>query len=202
LLALAAGASTLCAGHARAGGPFGIDHEVALDERGIWGRQYQTALENGVIVFELASALWEGSDSKLGKTSWEAVDSSAISAVAAVALKRALGRARPAQENDPNAWFKGSCCESFPSGEVTLQASFVTPFIANYARDNAWIWALELLPAYDAMARVKSRAHWQSDVLAGWALGSGIGYWSATRSVPISVEILPRAVTVGISKRF
>ncbi len=66
-----------------------------------------------------------------------------------------------------------------PSGEVTLQASFVTPFIVNYADRNPWVWALEVLPAYDAAARVKEGAHWQSDVLAGWALGTTVGYFAA-----------------------
>ena len=62
---------------------------------------------------------------------------------------------------------QGRCCDSFPSGEVTLQASFVTPFIANYARDYPWVWALEALPAYDALARLKTQEHWQTDVIAG-----------------------------------
>jgi len=30
-------------------GPFGIDHELALDQRGIWARKYQTGLEYGVV---------------------------------------------------------------------------------------------------------------------------------------------------------
>jgi hypothetical protein len=34
-----------------------------------------------------------------------------------------------------------------------VQASFVVPFIASYGREYRWIWALELLPAYDAVAR-------------------------------------------------
>ena len=58
-----------------------------------------------------------------------------------------------------NAWFRGGCCESFPSGEVALQGSFVTPFIANYYKENPWIWGLEVLPVYDALARLKSQAH-------------------------------------------
>ena len=87
-------------------------------------------------------------------------------------MKYAFSRARPYQGNNPNAWFKGSGNQSFPSGEVTLQASFVTPFIANYGRQDPWIWALEALPVYDAFARLKSQAHWQTDVIAGWALGT------------------------------
>jgi undecaprenyl-diphosphatase len=185
-----------------AGGPLGIDHELPLDQSGIWGRNYQTGLEYTVIAAEVAGSLWLGSDDKLGRTFWQTIDASAVSAIGAVLLKRGFSRARPTQGNDPNEWFKGSCCESFPSGEVTLQASFVTPFIANYYRDHPWIWSLELLPAYDAVARLKSQAHWQTDVIAGWMLGTAVGYWSTTRATPISVKILPRGMSVGFYKRF
>jgi len=192
----------LSTGCALAGGPFGIDHELALDQSGIWARKYQTGLEIGTIALELGGALYLGNDTELGHTFWQTVDASAISGVAALALKKAVGRARPTQGNDPNLWFRGSCCESFPSGEVTLQASFVTPFIVNYAKDHPWVWAMELLPIYDGLARLKSQAHWQSDVLAGWVLGTGIAYWSTTWKTPLSVQILPRGVSVGISTRF
>jgi undecaprenyl-diphosphatase len=138
----------------------------------------------------------------LGHTLWQTVDSSVISGVGAQLLKYGFGRPRPYQQNNPNAWFKGSQYQSFPSGEVTLQASFVTPFIANYARQDPWIWSLEILPLYDGLARLKSQAHWQSDVIAGWALGTAVGYWTSTRATPFSVQILPRGLTVGYYKRF
>jgi undecaprenyl-diphosphatase len=86
---------------------------------------------------------------------------------------------------------------------VTLQAAFVTPIILDEtARGDPWIWALELLPVYDGIGRLKQQAHWQTDVLAGWALGTGVGYWSAHRDTPLSVEILPRGFSVGLQKRF
>ena len=183
-------------------GPLGIDHELSLDERGIWARKYQTSLEYGVIAVEISGALWLGNDNELGHTMWQTLDSSIISGVASDILKRTVGRARPDQGNNPNAWFKGSCCESFPSGEVTLQASFVTPLIANYARENPWIWGLEVLPVYDAVARLKSQAHWQTDVIAGWVLGTGVGYWTTTWKTPLTVRLLPGGLSVGLSKRF
>ena len=192
----------LASGHAYGGGPLGIDHEWSLDQSGIWARRYQTGLEYGVVAVEIAGSLWLGNDDALGHTFWQTVDASVISGVGALALKRAFGRPRPYQVDNPNLWFKGSGNESFPSGEVTLQASFVTPFIANYARQNPWVWSLEVLPVYDAIARLKSQAHWQTDVIAGWALGSGVGYWSTTRSIPLSVQILPKGFSVGFSKRF
>jgi undecaprenyl-diphosphatase len=180
----------------------GFDHEWALDQSRIWARKYQTGLEYGVIAVEVAGGLWFGNDDPLGHTFWQTIDASVLSGVGAAVLKRGFGRARPSQGRGPNAWFKGGCCESFPSGEVTLQASFVTPIIANYARQNPWVWSLAALPLYDGIARMKSQAHWQSDVIAGWALGSAVGYWTTTRATPFSVQILPRGVAVGFYKRF
>lgn len=184
------------------GGPFGIDSELPLDQRGIWARSYQNGLQDGVIAAELAGALWFGNDDKLGHTFWQTIDASVVSGAGAQLLKYTFSRARPSQGDDPNQWFKGHGYQSFPSGEVTLQASFVTPFIVNYAKDHPWIWSLELLPVYDAIARLKSQAHWQSDVIVGGLLGTGIGYWATTRDTPVFVEILPRGLSVGIRKRF
>jgi hypothetical protein len=186
----------------RAGDFLGIDHEIALDQHGIWARKYQTALEYGVIATEIGGSLWLGNDDEFGHTLWQTLDASLVSSVAAEALKISFSRARPNQGNRSNQWFKGRCCDSFPSGEVTLQASFVTPFIANYSDTYPWLWALELLPTYDAMARLKSQEHWQTDVIAGWLLGSAAGYWATTRNVPLSVQILPRGISVGFHKRF
>lgn len=177
-----------------------IDHEVALDQSGIWNRNVQLALEYAVIATEVGGALWLGNDNELGHTFWQAGDASAISAVAAQGMKYAFGRQRPNAGQGPNQWFSGG--KSFPSGEVTLQASFVTPFIVNYGRRNPWVWGLELLPLYDSIARVKSQAHWQTDVLAGWALGTAVGYLSTTWQTPLFVQILPHGFAVGFAKRF
>lgn len=118
------------------------------------------AARYGVIAVEIGGALWLGNDDELGHTFWQAIDASVISAIAAQALKHSFSRARPDQGGNPNSWFQGRCCDSFPRGEVTLQVSFVTPLIINYAKDDPWIWALEALPIYDAIARLKSREHW------------------------------------------
>src|ERR1700730_1328898 len=183
------------------GGPLGIDSQLTLDQSGIWARKNQNGLETAVIATEVVGALWLGNDDKLGHTFWQTIDASVISGLSAQALKYATGRPRPYQ-GTANQWFKGNCCQSFPSGEVTLQASFVTPFIINYAKDHPWVWALELLPVYDSIARLKSQAHWQTDVIAGGILGTAIGYWATTRAVPLSVQVLPDGLSVGFNKRF
>ena len=180
----------------------GFDHRVAFDDSGIWSRSTQNILRYGVWVTEIGGALWLGGDDKLGRTFYESFDASVFGTVTSEVAKRAFGRRRPAETPDPNDWFNGSCCKSFPSSEVTLQAAFVTPIIVNYAADHPWVWALELLPAYDAIARVKVQAHWQTDVLAGWALGTGFGYWAAKRNDPFFLQIMPHGIAVGLHTRF
>ena len=180
-----------------------FDHRVTVDQNGIWSRSTQNILRYGVWATEIGGALWLGGDDKLGRTFWETIDSSVFGQVTSEAGKRIFGRRRPSQTDDPNDWFNhGGCCHSFPSSEVTLQASFVTPFIVNYAADNPWVWALEVLPAYDAIARVKSGAHWQTDVLAGWAIGTAFGYWSAKRNDPLFLQLMPGGIAVGLHTRF
>ena len=186
------------------GGPFGIDHEWTYDNSGIWKRGNQEVLEYGLIGGEVVGALWEGGETRFGRTLWQSVDASAASGLVAFAMKYAFSRVRPnASNNDPNLWFKGHGNESFPSGEVTAVSSIVTPLVLEYGHDHPWTYALEALPVYDGIARMKVQAHWASDVIAGFALGTGAG-WLMHRNpnTPYILSIMPHAIYVGINKRF
>ena len=185
-----------------AGGPFGIDQRVNADDSGIWKRRNQLLLAQATAVIVVAGALWEGDQTRLGHTAWQTVDSLAIGAVSAQALKLAFSRSRPTQTDNPNEWFKGHGHKSFPSGEVTEMASAVTPIVLEYGPEHPAVYLLELLPLYDAVARVKARAHWQSDVLAGFVLGTAVGFYAHERRVSIFVEVLPHGVSVGWRTRF
>ncbi|MGA0586094.1 phosphatase PAP2 family protein [Dyella sp. KRB-257] len=184
------------------GGPFGIDHRLHYDNSGIWNRNNQKALMVGSILTVGVGALALGDDSKLGDTFWRSVDSMAITAIATTGMKYGFRRERPSQTASPNQWFKSSGAQSFPSGEVAAISAAVTPFIANYGDDHPAVYALALLPAYDAVARMKVRGHWQSDVLVGAALGTGIGIWSARRHSPLILGWLPGGFRVGFVHRF
>ena len=190
------------AGTAQAGGPIGIDHRLNFDDSGIWKRRNQLILQDVTPLVILAGALWEGDDTRFGHTSWQSIDSMLIGSVAAAGLKLAFSRSRPTQTDDPNQWFKGHGHNSFPSGEVMAITTAVTPFILEYGAEHPAVYALELLPIYDAIARVKVRAHWQSDVLASFLIGTGIGYYAHARSSSITVSVLPGGMTIGWKKRF
>ena len=68
-----------------------------ITNSGIWKRSNQTALLDLLIGGEIAGALWEGGDTRLGKTFWQSIDSSAIGAVSSEALKHIFTRSRPDQ---------------------------------------------------------------------------------------------------------
>ena len=184
------------------GGPFGIDHKVPYDNSGIWARGNQEFLIDATIVTVIGGSLALGDQDKLGDTFWRSFDSMAVSAAAAQAGKWVFQRKRPSQTDNPNEFFKGTQYESFPSGEVAAIAGAVTPFVYAYGRDYPAVYALELLPAYDAIARVKVHGHWQSDVLVGWGIGTGIGIWAARRDSPLILTWLPGGFEVGFVHRF
>jgi undecaprenyl-diphosphatase len=183
-------------------GPFGIDHRLPYDNSGIWQRRNQLVLRDGAVLLVFAGALWEGDDTRLGHTFWQSVDSIALGAVTSEGMKYAFSRSRPAQTDDPNKWFQGRGNKSFPSDEVMIATTAITPFVLEYGSEHPAVWALEILPLYVAVARVKAQAHWQSDVLASFVIGTAIGAYAHSRTSAISVGILPRGVTVGWKKSF
>lgn len=187
---------------ATAGGPFGIDHRIEKDDSGIWKRSNQTNLVAAMMAGEVAASLWEGGETRLGKTSWQAVDATVFSLASAAILKRAFTRARPSETDNPNKFFHGGANTSFPSGEVATVSAIVTPFVLEYRHDNFSVYALELLPLYLAIARVKTRGHWQSDVLVGFGVGTLAGYYAHSREHPFILEALPDGVAIGLHKRW
>lgn len=183
------------------GGPLGIDHRLAYDDSGIWARRNQDALIALLLAGEVGGGLWEGGEERFGRTLWRSIDATLVGGVSSEVLKRVFSRERPSTTADPDRWFKGGGNQSFPSGEVTVTSAVVTPLVLEYRHEYPAVWALELLPAYDALARMKVWGHWQSDVIAGFALGSAAGYYMHTRrGTPLVLSVMPHAVYVGLKK--
>jgi len=185
------------------GGPFGIDHEWSYENSGIWKRDYQEALEYGLIALEVCGGLWYGGETLLGRTLWQSIDASAASGIATHIMKYGLARVRPVDSGpggDPDLWFKGKRNKSFPSAEVSEVSSIVTPFVLRYGLMNGAVYVLALLPAYDGVARMKVQAHWPSDVIAGFALGTALGWLACrNRGKPYLLRVMPRAIHAGLA---
>lgn len=184
------------------GGPLGIDRRVSQDDSGIWQRKYQNDLMALMIGGEIAGALWEGGETRLGRTFWQSIDASVLGGASAEVLKVTFSRERPSVTDNPNHFFSGGGNRSFPSSEVTAASAIVTPFVAEYRHDHPSVYALEILPVYDMVARVKVWGHWQTDVLAGFALGTGFGLYAHSREQPLILTALPDGFMVGLHKKF
>ena len=190
-------------GRAWAGGGFlGIDHRVAYDNRGIWNRSTQSGVLYGTVASIGLGALAFGDQDKFGDTLWRSVDAMVFTGVATEAMKYSFQRERPSQTSNPNLFFRGTHAQSFPSGEVATIAAAVTPFMASYGEDHPAVYALALLPAYDAVARVKTRGHWQSDVLVGAGVGVGLGIYASRRHAPLIISWLPGGFKLGFVHYF
>lgn len=151
-----------------------------------------------------AAALWEGDHNKVGNTLWQSLDAAAVAGISTFALKISFQRARPHQApGRPNDWFSGTSHKSFPSGDVSSIAALVTPPILEYGASDPWVYALAVLPAFDAAARVEYRDHYPTDVVAGLALGVASG-WLAHhyREHHIIVGFLPSGLLVGFKNKF
>ncbi|UMR31395.1 phosphatase PAP2 family protein [Massilia sp. MB5] len=183
-------------------GPLGIDHQLGVDNDGIWSRRTQHILLGALITSEIASGLWEGGDTRFGRTNWKSIDALLISAASTEVLKRSFRRVRPNNTDNPNEWFRSARDRSFPSGEAASFAAAVTPFILEYGQEQPWVYALAALPVYDGYARMKTRGHWQTDVLAGLAIGTAAGWYSHRRHRSFTLQIMPHGVQVGLRGHF
>ena len=125
-----------------------------------------------------------------------------IAAVTAQALKYATTRVRPSNTSDPGLWFQGGSNYSFPSGEAAEAASIVTPYILEYGEEHPSVYALTLIPLYVGVGRVKAGAHWQTDVIAGWAVGGLAGWYAHDRDSPLLLQVMPNGIFVGLKKSF
>ena len=179
-----------------------VDHIVSQDASGVWNPNLYRGIVIGLTVGEVGGAVWEGAESRFGKTMWQGIDSEIIGDVAAEAGKYIFTRARPNPQDNPCLWFQGGSNHSFPSGEASVAAALVTPYVIEYAQDNPAAYALLLLPLYVGVGRIKNQSHWQTDVLAGWAIGGLSGWYAHSRDTPILIEILPHGFAIGLKTQF
>lgn len=184
-------------------GPFEFDHKLHYDDSGIWNRNYQLTLQYGLIAAALGTALYEGSETRLGGTAWKTLDSMVVTAAIVGVAKPVFSRARPSQSEDSGKFFQGPGHRSFPSGEVAHVAASVMPAVMEYGQEHPWLYPVAgALVIYDGVARMKTDGHWLSDVIAGAAIGAGTGYFMERRDKSWIVSTLPGGVFVGYKTKW
>lgn len=179
-----------------------VDHRVNYDASGIWNPNVYRGLANSLTLAGLAGAVWEGSETRLGMTMWQGVDAEVIAGVTSAVAKRVFTRVRPIDADNPCLWFQGGSNYSFPGGEASAAAALVTPYVLEYGSEYPAAYALLLLPLYIGVGRIKNQAHWQTDVLAGWAVGGLAGWYAHSRDIPITIQLLPHGFAVGYKHAF
>lgn len=179
-----------------------VDHVVNRDDSGVWNSKVYRGTLVALTFANFGGAAWEGSQTRLGRTMWQAADAQLIAGVTAEVGKRVFSRVRPEDGNDPCLWFQGGSNKSFPSLESSVTAALVTPYVIEYGAESPAAYALLLLPLYVGAGRIKNQAHWQTDVIAGWAVGGLSGWLSHSLETPILIRLLPGGFEVGFKATF
>ncbi|GMT43306.1 MAG: hypothetical protein IEMM0003_0125 [bacterium] len=87
--------------------------------------------------------------------------------------------------------------QSFPSGDVTVAWSFITPYAVYYHQP-----LLYLIPLSVNIERIYKNAHWLSDTLMGTAIGFFTGYLFSTSHINNDFSIYTDGKTIDISWKF
>jgi len=175
-----------------------LDKKVTLDDKGFWGEHYYVPLYSTYTI--IAVTMYEGTESRLGMTSWKALESGVISQILAEGTKKVAGRERPRDADNPDQWREGGA--SFFSGHVSGMTALITPYVLEYKDEYPLIHSLWLLTAYEMIGRVKAQAHWQSDVIVGALVGFATGYFVHQREYPLSLSFTQDKIVVGLKHRF
>ncbi len=179
-----------------------VDHVVSYDDSGMWDPTVYRSIVGGLTIAEIGGALWEGSETRFGKTMWQGMDAEIVAGASAAVGKKIFTRVRPNNGGDPCLWFQGGSNYSFPSGEAAVSAALVTPYILEYGSEHPATYALLLLPLYVGTARIKNQAHWQTDILAGWTVGGLSGWFTHNLDTPIMIRLLPHGAELGLKAQF
>jgi undecaprenyl-diphosphatase len=177
---------------------FTLDKKVTLDDDGFWGAHYD--IPKYAFVGIVASALYEGTESRFGSTAWKSLDAGFMSQVFSESSKLLTGRVRPRHTDNPSEWFKGG--KSFFSGHVSGMTALVTPFVLEYQSDYPLVHLLWALPLHQMGGRVKAQAHWQSDVIVGAMVGFLSGYLAHERDSPLILYFDGDKVVTGFKYKF
>lgn len=94
------------------------------------------------------------------------------SGVATMALKSAVGRARPSNSEPERChrFTRDDACQSFPSGHTSSAFSLAAALTEEIRSPVVWVGAYSAA-ALVGWSRVRNDRHWLSDVVAGAALG-------------------------------
>ena len=55
-----------------------VDHLVSYDASGVWNPNVYRGIVGALTIAQVGGALWEGSESRFGKTMWQGIDSEII----------------------------------------------------------------------------------------------------------------------------
>jgi membrane-associated phospholipid phosphatase len=133
-----------------------------------------SALARGGGLWVVITALMAIRPGDLRRAAWDGLTAAALASGCTQVLNRVVSRPRPPAEHLPahRALAHKPRTPSFPSSHSAVAAAFTTAATLRYPPTAVILAPLACSIAY---VRVRTRAHWPTDVVGGIALGVAIG---------------------------
>jgi len=159
---------------------------------------------NGFFVLPIAAGLgtigYISKDDRLLNASYTSIESGLTAAAITGIIKFGAGRARPRTTGN-TLRFKPfnlhNDYQSFPSGDVTVAWSFITPYAIYYHQP-----LLYLIPISVNVERIYKNAHWLSDTMMSTAIGLTTGYLFSKAHIASGFSVFTDGRTIDISWKF
>jgi membrane-associated phospholipid phosphatase len=148
----------------------GADHLVRRVPRNLGRFEAVSALAGGLYLFGAAA-----NHPEMHRAGLRALESLAISSVGTIALKVAVGRARPGDGREEDSFHPfrlSSTSWSFPSGHTSAVFTVAGALSSELGHDHPWVPFVAYPAAtWVGVSRIVDGRHWATDVLAGAVVG-------------------------------
>lgn len=148
----------------------GADHLVRRVPRNLGRFEAASGLAGGLFLFGEAA-----DHPELRRAGLRALEALAVSSVGTTALKVAVGRSRPGDGREEDAFhpFRLSGTSwSFPSGHTSAAFAVAAALSSELGHDHGWVPLVAYpLATWVGVSRVVDGRHWASDAFAGAAVG-------------------------------
>jgi membrane-associated phospholipid phosphatase len=190
----------------------GADHLVRRVPRSLGRFEAASGLAGGLFLFGEAA-----NHPELRRAGLRSLEALAVSSITTTALKVAVGRSRPGDGREEDAFrpfHLSGTSWSFPSGHTSAAFAVAAALSSELGHDHGWVPIVAYpLATWVGVSRVIDGRHWASDAFAGAAVGmlsarlarswfGGSDEQDAPRLAPTTVEGPDGQLMVGVRLTF
>ncbi len=173
----------------------------AYDASGAWNPNVYRGVVGALTVAEIGGAVWEGSETRFGKTLWQGVDSEIFGALGATAGKYIFTRVRPSTEDNPVPVVQGRLQLQLSRAAKRRSPPRSSPrTCSNTAASIRRPTRCCCCPSMSVRGESRTRRTGRRTCWRAGPSAGSPGWYAHSRDVPLTIELLPHGFQVGYRK--